>query len=78
MYPAQILSTGEIVPAQQLQRPVLTTTRMPNALVLSWSGNHRLLSTTNVTGPYEPISGASSPWTNLFSQPRQFFVLSPP
>jgi hypothetical protein len=78
MYSAQILSTGEIVPMQQLQQPVLTAARTPNALVLSWSGNYRLLSATNITGPHEPISGASSPWTNLFSQPRHFFVLSPP
>jgi hypothetical protein len=73
--PAQILSTGEIVPAQ---RPVLAVARMPNALVLSWSGNYQLLSASNVTGPFLPIAGASSPWTNLFSQPHQFFELASP
>lgn len=74
-WPAQILSTGEIVPAQ---RPTLTEMRTRNALVLSWSGNYELLSATNVTGPYVPVSGASSPYTNSFSQPHQFFELASP
>ncbi|SPE60960.1 exported hypothetical protein [Verrucomicrobia bacterium] len=74
-YPAQILSTGEIVPGQ---RPALAAVRIPNALVLNWSGNYRLLSATNLTGPFLPISSASSPWTNLFSEPHQFFELSSP
>lgn len=75
MYPAQILATGEIVPAQ---RPILGAARMPGAMVLSWSGNYRLLSATNPAGPYVNISGASSPWTNFFSQRGQFFELSTP
>jgi hypothetical protein len=76
IYPAQILSSGEIVPAPA-QHPVLTVTRQPNAVVLTWSGNRQLLSAASVVGPYVPVSGASSPWTNLFSHPQQFFTLSP-
>jgi hypothetical protein len=71
-YPAQILSTGQIVPGQ---RPTLAGARIPNALVLTWSGSYQLLSATNVTGPYLPVSGATSPWTNFFNVPHQFFRL---
>jgi hypothetical protein len=71
-YPAQILSSGEIVPGQ---RPTLAAERIPNGLVLTWPGNYQLTSATNVAGPYLPVSGASSPWTNSFSAPQQFFML---
>ena len=71
-YPAQILSTSEIVPGQV---PTLAGARIPNALVLTWSGSYQLLSATNVTGPYLPVSGATSPWTNFFNVPHQFFRL---
>jgi hypothetical protein len=72
IYPAQILSTGEIVPGQ---RPTLGAVRLPNALVLTWSGNYQLLSATNLAGPYLPVPSASSPWTNFFNAPYQFFEL---
>jgi hypothetical protein len=72
MYPVQILSTGEIVPAS---RPTLTMTRILNALVLTWSGNYQLLEATNVTGPFVPVPGASSPWTNSFTKPQEYFRL---
>jgi hypothetical protein len=39
-YPAQLLSTGELVPAP---RPTLQMTRTGSALVFTWSGNYQLL-----------------------------------
>jgi hypothetical protein len=71
-YPAQMLSSGEIVPRA---RPALQFSRTANNLVLSWTGNYQLLSATNVTGPYAAVSGASSPFTNNLSSPAQFFIL---
>ena len=72
VYPAQILSTGEVVP---VPRPSLVSSRSGSSLVLTWSGGYQLLSSTNVAGPYVPVSGASSPWTNHFTKPQEFFIL---
>jgi hypothetical protein len=71
-YPAQLLSTGELVPASG---PTLQSSRIGSALVLTWPGNYQLLSSTNVTGPYTTVPGANSPWTNHFTKPREFFKL---
>jgi hypothetical protein len=71
-YPAQILSTGEVVPAS---RPTLISSSSGSTLVLTWSGNYQLVSATNVSGPYLPVSGATSPWTNRFTKPQEFFRL---
>jgi hypothetical protein len=71
-YPARILSTGEIVPAVP---PPLAFTQSANALVLSWTGDNQLLSATNVNGPYDPIPGATNPFTNPFAGPQRFFRL---
>jgi hypothetical protein len=56
-------------------KPVLTG----NQLVLTWS-NGTLLSSTNVAGPYLPVAGATSPYTNLINltTPDMFFKLSNP
>jgi hypothetical protein len=51
-YPAQILSTGELIPAVPPPRALM---RNPDALILSWTGDYQLLSATNVGGPYVPI-----------------------
>jgi hypothetical protein len=72
-YPAQILSTGEIVPTSA--PPPLAFTSSPDALILSWTGNYQLLTATNVTGPWTPITGATSPFTNAFVDPQRFFQL---
>ena len=74
LYAAQILGNGEIVPAQPAE---LTATLIPNGLVLTWPATYHLLSATNVTGPYLPVSGASTPWTNSFSQTKEFFMIAP-
>lgn len=74
-YPARILSTGEIIPAVL---PPLAVTRNPDALILSWTGDYQLQSSTNATGPYVAISGASSVFTNPFVGPQRFFRLGLP
>jgi hypothetical protein len=69
-YAVQLLSTGELVPVAQ---PTLQSARYGSALVLTWPTGYQLLSATNITGPYTPVSGATSPRTNSFSKPREFF-----
>jgi hypothetical protein len=71
-YSARILATGEVVP---VARPMINFTRSSNGVVVSWNGNFQLLTSTNVIGPYTVISGASSPFTNAFSEPQRFFEL---
>ncbi|MGN6553821.1 MAG: hypothetical protein ACTHLW_08880 [Verrucomicrobiota bacterium] len=71
-YPAQLLSTGELVPAA---RPLLQFARIGSTLVLTWSSGFQLLSATNVIGPYTPVPNASSPWTNSLAKPQEFFEL---
>jgi hypothetical protein len=75
-YAAAILSTGEIVP---VPRPVLQTARDGDSLIISWTGGDQLLSATNVTGPYQPVSGAISPYAiDTRAAPQSFFRLSRP
>jgi hypothetical protein len=71
-YPAQILSTGEVVPGAL---PSLLASRTGSTLVLTWPGNYQLLSATNTAGPWTPVAGASSPWTASRSKPAEFFRL---
>jgi hypothetical protein len=73
-YPAQILSTGEVVPAPL---PILGATRNSSGLILSWPGNYQLLTATNVMGPYLLIPAATSPFTNPFTAREQYFRLVP-
>jgi hypothetical protein len=75
-YPAVILSTGEVVPAVP---PPLGVAKLPSALVLSWpGGGYELVTSTNVNGPYLPLPGAVSPFTNTFMDPQRFFRLHLP
>jgi hypothetical protein len=71
-YAAQLLSTGDLVPAP---RPTLQMTGTGSALVLTWAGNFQLLSATNVIGPYLPVQGVSSPWTNFLLKTSEFVLL---
>jgi hypothetical protein len=73
-YPAQILSTGEVVP---VPLPILGTTRNSNGLIVYWPGDYQLLTATNVMGPYLPIPAATSPFTNPFTGREQYFRLAP-
>ncbi|HET7624958.1 MAG TPA: hypothetical protein VFM25_06790 [Verrucomicrobiae bacterium] len=72
-YAATILPTGELVPSSG--EPTLGFTTQPGSLVLSWSGSYQLYTSTNIAGPYAPISGATSPYTNAFPDPQRFFRL---
>ena len=71
-YPARMLPTGEIVPGVP---PPLGFTRTSNSLTLSWSGDYELVTATNLTGPYIPVAGASSPLTHTFTDPQRYFRL---
>jgi len=71
-YAARILDTGEVVPAM---RPLLGMTRDSAGLALSWPGEYDLFSATNIHGPFIEVDNATSPLTNLFSLPQQFFQL---
>jgi hypothetical protein len=73
-YAAAITSAGEIVP---VARPTLQMVRSGYSLVISWTGSDQLLVSTNAAGPYQPVSGANSPYTiDTRAAPRLFFQLS--
>ena len=72
VYPARLLSTGELVPAAP---PFLQSTHYRSGLMLTWPSGYQLLSATNVAGPYAPVPDVSSPWTNFFMKPQEFFRL---
>src|SRR5882762_2860432 len=78
-YPAAILATGEVVPSNggTVTNPaaMLRATRNGNTLTLQWGPGWVLQSATNVTGPYQDVSGASSPWPVNMNKPREFFRL---
>jgi len=49
-----------------------------NRLILTWSGG-TLLAATNVMGPYLPMAGATSPYTNdITTAAQMFYKLSNP
>jgi hypothetical protein len=72
VYSARLTATGELAP---VGHPILQSFGSSSGLVLNWPGGYQLLSATNVTGPYAPVSGATSPRTNVFAKPREFFKL---
>lgn len=51
---------------------LITYTNSAGNLVLSWPEG-TLLSSTNVQGPYNPVGGATSPYTNSLTGPRMFY-----
>jgi len=74
-YRARVTSAGEIVP---LEPAHITFTRSGgNALVLTWPEGYQLLTATEVTGPYTPVQGATSPYQVSFTDLRRFFKLVP-
>jgi hypothetical protein len=60
--------------------PVVTTGPNGPQFVLTWFGSASLLSATNVAGPFLPVAGATSPYTNILNSatPDMFFKLSSP
>ena len=74
IYPATILSTGEVVPSQ-----ILMTRRFGNGFTLSWTPGLMLQSSTNVSGPFTDITGTgTTSFTINFSEPKRFFRLRNP
>ena len=71
-YTARILASGELVPAVP---PSLVFTENSNELTLSWTGDSRLVTSTNLTGPYLFVPGATSPFTTTFTDPTRWFRL---
>jgi hypothetical protein len=74
IYPATILTTGEVVPSQ-----ILMTRRFGNGFTLSWTPGLMLQSSTNVSGPFTDITGTgTTSFTINFSEPKRFFRLRNP
>ena len=73
MYPAMILQTGEIVPTVTLTP--LGLQRISSSLVIKWGAGRILQSSTNAFGPFEDVTGASSPYIVSLTEPQRFFRL---
>jgi hypothetical protein len=72
-YSAQILATGEIVPATAAS---VTMTQQQNNLVLAWPNGWVLQTATNPSGPFSDMSTATSPYTNNMQDgPQRYFRL---
>jgi hypothetical protein len=72
LQPAKILATGEVVPGATGQ---VQFTRNGNNMSLSWGPGWFLQSSTNSTGPFQDVPGATSPWSVSTTKPREFFRL---
>ena len=71
LYPPRLLSTGELIPIPD----VLAASRSANNLALSWAPGWILQSSTNLTGPYQDVPSATSPYTAPLQKPAEFFRL---
>ena len=72
-YPADILPTGEIVPRNL---PAISFIPASDKLTLQWSEPSRLQTATNVTGPYEDLPAAKSPYdVNITEGAQRYFRL---
>jgi hypothetical protein len=71
IYSARTTSNGEVVPVPRIayQRGG------GNNLVLTWPQGYRLLSATNVAGPYSPLTNTISPYTASYTDPQRFFII---
>jgi hypothetical protein len=69
---ATILGTGEVVPSTA---SALQFTRNGGTMTLTWPSGWSLQSATNVTGPYNDVSGAASPWPVGMTNSQEFFRL---
>ncbi|HEY1661778.1 MAG TPA: glycosyl hydrolase family 28 protein [Verrucomicrobiae bacterium] len=55
--------------------PTLNAGPSAGGLTLQWPANFVLQSATNVSGPYQDVSGAPNPYTNSFTNAQQFYRL---
>ena len=69
-YPAQILDTGEVVPAPRPLLEISGNNSAQQQLVLSWEGPYVLPVSTNVLGPYLDITNAASARTRTTLHPQ--------
>jgi hypothetical protein len=53
----------------------LSSQRSASGLILQWPSGAILQSATNVGGPYQDVTGATSPRTNQFNERQRFFRL---
>jgi hypothetical protein len=56
--------------------PAISLARSGDQVVITYTGT--LLSSTNVAGPYQPVSGATSPYTNAPAGSGRFYRTSNP
>ena len=70
--PAMILGTGEVVPATST---TVQFSRTGPTLTLTWPSGWVLQSSTNVTGPYQDVQTAASPYTVSTTNASGFFRL---
>ena len=70
VFPARILSTGEIIPSR-----FILEERLAGKLLLEWPSGATLQSATNLNGPWQDVSSSSSPYTNFLTGPSRFFRL---
>jgi len=68
---AQILSLYVVTTVT----PTISISRLGTAPVITYTGT--LLSSTNVVGPYSPVSGATSPYTVPLDAPQTFYRTGP-
>ena len=73
-YHARVMPDGEIVPGGL---GPLSHSRTQNGIVLTWPEGYTLYSSTNVTGPYQLVPGATNPYPVGFTDPQRFFLLRP-
>jgi hypothetical protein len=74
--PARLLANGELVPT--LYVPNVGWSGTSGEFILFWDSNWELVTATNLLGPYIPLVGASSPFTNTFTDPQRYFRLRVP
>jgi hypothetical protein len=70
VYPARILTSGEIIPAS-----VVAMSQVGKNLVITWPAGLTLQTATNLAGPFLDMPSVSSPYTNQFNDPQRFFRL---
>jgi hypothetical protein len=67
-YGAMMTTSGEVVPLMMLVRTVSGP-----KFIVQWDGAAVLQTATNLSGPFVDLPGASSPYTNAFTDPIRFF-----
>ncbi len=64
-------ATAVVIDLQGNNNPAITVTGSGNSVTINYNGT--LLSATNVTGPYAPVSGAAAPYVVPATNIQQFY-----